>query len=160
MYLRPNNCFHKFYGIKNPSPQWPEKCQFSSYLVVALTHRCMERPLQKYPRNGALKIPCKKITGMVDGRSPAKISQEWCMEGQLQKYLILCSCQSTTLQLEAIQVSDVKKISHAIHLPNLNHTAGVMYWKSSIKISYFEIVITIEQKTWSPFRGNCCFNVT
>jgi hypothetical protein len=39
----------------------------------------MERPLQKYPRNGALKIPCKKITGMVDGRSPAKISQEWCM---------------------------------------------------------------------------------
>jgi hypothetical protein len=60
-------------------------------------------------------------------RSPAKISQEWCMEGQLQKYLILCSCQSTTLQLEAIQVSDVKKISHAIHLPNLNHTAGVMY---------------------------------
>jgi hypothetical protein len=35
MYLRPNNCFHKFYGIKNPSP---EKCQFSSYLVVALTH--------------------------------------------------------------------------------------------------------------------------
>jgi hypothetical protein len=93
-------------------------------------------------------------------RSPAKISQEWCMEGQLQKYLILCSCQSTTLQLEAIQVSDVKKISHAIHLPNLNHTAGVMYWKSSIKISYFEIVITIEQKTWSPYRGNCCFNVT
>jgi hypothetical protein len=36
MYVRPNNCFHKFYGIKNPSP---EKCQFSSYLVVALTHR-------------------------------------------------------------------------------------------------------------------------
>jgi hypothetical protein len=34
MYLRPNNCFHKFFGIKNPSP---EKCQFSSYLVVALT---------------------------------------------------------------------------------------------------------------------------
>ena len=33
MYLRPNNCFHNFYGIKNPSP---EKCQFSSYMVVVL----------------------------------------------------------------------------------------------------------------------------
>jgi hypothetical protein len=57
----------------------------------------MEGPLQKYPRNGTVrvwKVPCKNIPGMVYvlyvyGRSPAKYPRNGvctCLKGPLQKY--------------------------------------------------------------------------